>query len=295
MKNLLLLINIVLFLACSNYISAQTPAPCADTDSVCKINTLLKKIQADPKEPENYYNLGLAYQKAGNYKQSAELYSMYVALPGIKPEYLADGYNNRGMMRRMMNQHDLAAQDYTKAMELNPTDPAFASNRGNAYLSLKKYDAAIADYGRAIKIKPTYALAYAGRAHVYMDLGKTAEAVQDFTSAISYDASDPEFFYNRGVVFGKRTEYAKAIADYDKYIEMLPDKTNYLADGYLNRGLAYWHLGNNDLAVKDFTKVILLDSQNPRGYKARAIVYRDMKNIPLAVADEKKAAELTAP
>ena len=294
MKKLSTFFSFVLIAFSSLGVMGQAAAPCADTDNVCKINTILKKIQTDPKEPENYYNLGLAYRRSGNFKQAVELYSMYIAIPGIKPEYLADGYNNRGMMRRKLNQPELAAADFTKAMELNPAEPAFVSNRGNANSDIKKYDAALADYSQAIRIKPSFALAYSGRGHLYMTLGKTAEAILDFTSAISYDPAEPEAYYNRGVVYGIRKEYAKAIPDYDKYIELLPGDPIYLADGYLNRGIAHWHTGSNDQAIKDFTKVILLDPQNARGYRARAAVYRETNNAALALADEKKAADLAA-
>jgi Tfp pilus assembly protein PilF len=47
-----------------------------------------------------------------------------------------------------------------------------------------------------------------------------------------------------------------------------------------------------DQALADFTKVIELDPTRANGYKARAMVYREMKKNDLAEADEKKAREL---
>ncbi len=43
---------------------------------------------------------------------------MYVGIPGLKAEYLADGYNHRGVSKRKLGRADLAVADYTKAFEL---------------------------------------------------------------------------------------------------------------------------------------------------------------------------------
>jgi Tfp pilus assembly protein PilF len=69
----------------------------------------------------------------------------------------------------------------------------------------------------------------------------------------------------------------------------------YQADGYINRGIAYMNLGRREEALADFTKVIELDPKRANGYKARAMIYRDMKKDDLAAADEKRAAELAMP
>lgn len=288
MKKLFILILILT--ASSTY--SQTAPPCGETDYKCQLDAAMKAQQADPKNPEGYYKVARIMQKAGAHKEAIEMYSMYVSIPGVKPEYLADGYNNRGVAHRTLKQADLAAADFSKAFELVPTDPKFVANRGNANTDLKKYDEALADYATAIKLDPKFVPAYSGRGNLYGATQRFKEAIADFTKAIEFDPADPENYYNRAVMYRETRELDKVIADYDKYIPLVAGNVVYQADGYINRGIAKAALGRNEDALADFTKVIELDPKRANGYKARAMIYREMKKLDLAAADEKKAAEL---
>lgn len=270
--------------------SAQTWG-CGERDLKCQLDSRMKALQEDPKNPENYYNLGIVFQRNGSHKEAIESYSMYVMIPGVKPSLLADGYNNRGISRRALKMYDLAYADYTKAIELDPTNPRFPVNRGNVAVDLKKYSDALADYALAIKIDSKYAQAYAQRALLHLNQGWEAEAMKDFASSIEFDPSYAEPYYNRGTVYSGKKEYAKAIPDYEKYVTLITDPI-YLADGYINLGLAQYFTGSPQKAVESFTKVIEVHPTRKNGYLARAMVYRDLKKIDLAEADELRASQL---
>ena len=281
---------ILLLTASSTY--PQTSPACGEKDYKCQLDAAVRAQQADPKNPEGYYKVAIILQKAEAHKEAIEMYSMYINIPGVKPAYLADGYNNRGVSHRKLHNADLAAADFSKAFELVPTDPKFIANRGNANTDLKKYDAALADYAAALKLNPRFAPAYSGRGNLYGGMGRFNEAIADFTKAIEYDPADPENYYNRAVMYRETRELAKVVADYDKYIPLMAGNPVYQADGYINRGIAKAALGRNEEALADFTKVIELDPKRANGYKARAMIYREMKKADLAAADEKTAAEL---
>ncbi len=57
-----------------------------------------------------------------------------------------------------------------------------------------------------------------------------------------------------GDVHRSRGEHDYAIEDYDTVIKLKPDNV----DAYYNRGAAYYHKGNYDRAVKDYTQAITL-------------------------------------
>ena len=84
------------------------------------------------------------------------------------------------------------------------------------------------------------------------------------------------------------------IADLDKYIAIDPGNPQYLADGYLNRGINYAILARFEAAEKDITKAIEISPKYIDAYRSRALVYRQLKKIALAEADERKATELAA-
>ncbi len=291
--NKLTLILITAILA--SPVFAQTAPACGEKDYTCQLKAATRAVAADPKNPEGYYNVAIVLQRSGNHKEAIEFYSMYIAIPGVEPKYLADGYNNRGISYRRSGQPDAALADFLKAAQLVPTNPAFVVNQGNANSDLKKYEMALANYGAALKLDPRYGPAYSGRAQLYELTSRPDEAIADFSKAIEYNPKDAENYYNRAVVYRTKGEHEKSVRDYDTYIPLMAGTSVYQADGYINRGLAHWSLGRLDQALSDFTKVIELDPKRANGYKARAMLYRDMKKDDLAAADEKKAAELGKP
>ncbi len=126
-----------------------------------------------------------------------------------------------------------------------------------------------------------------------MSRNDNVNAFADFTKAIQIDPNEAEAYYNRAVIQNSRKNYIKAIADYDKYISLNTSNIAYLADGYLNRGIVYFDTGDLTQALKDISAAVDLAPNDPKTYKARAIIYRKQNKIELAVVDERKAASLT--
>jgi len=288
--------NLLLLFACVFVISA-TPSfgqtfGCPETNYTCQLGRALRALQDDPDNPENLYNMGLVYQRMGDHSRAMNAFTMYIESSGLKAEYAADGYSNRGISARALKKFDLAVADYSKAIELYPTHARYYVNRANAELDLNKTQEALTDFGRAMSVDPKFALAYANRGNYYTKIGKTDEALTDLTKAIELDPSYAESFYTRAMAYRARKEFEKAIPDLDKYIALNPGNSIYLADGYLNRGIAYTYTNDLDRAVKDISKAIELVPNYVDAYGARAIVYRRMKNEDQALADEQRAKAL---
>lgn len=284
-----------LFLTCFLFglvstIQAQTWG-CPEKDYKCQLDVRMKALQTDPKNPENYYNLGIVFQRSGAHKEAIEAFSMYLVIPGVKPELQADGYNNRAISQRALKRPELAYIDYSKAIELNSKKPEFLVNRGNASADMKNVEQAFDDYQRAITLDPKYAQAYAQRGILYSSQARIDDALRDFSKSIELDPKYAEPYYNRGTLNFQRKEWTKAIPDFDKYVGLV-ENLNYLADGYMNRGICHYYNGNKQKALEDFSKVIELQPKQPKAYRARAMLYREMKKDDLAAADERKAAEL---
>jgi tetratricopeptide (TPR) repeat protein len=82
-----------------------------------------------------------------------------------------------------MGKYDEALADYTKAIELDPTDGELYLIRGVAY-SLKGFqDEAIRDYSIAIAIDPGNSDAYFNRAQAYEAKNMNDKALEDYKAA----------------------------------------------------------------------------------------------------------------
>ena len=78
---------------------------------------------------------------------------------------------------------DLAVADFTRVIEIKPTDAHAYDARGMAYGNKGEYDLAVADYSKAIEIDPMIYDAYRGRARVYYYKGEYDKAWKDVYQA----------------------------------------------------------------------------------------------------------------
>ena len=95
--------------------------------------------------------------------------------------------------------------------------------------------------------------------------------------------------YFKGVAYFKKGQNDKAIAEYNKAIEINPR----LAEAYANRGLAYAQgKGQFDQAISDFNKAIGINPRYAMAYNDRAITYYYQGEDDKAWEDVHKAQSL---
>ncbi len=107
------------------------------------------------------------------------------------------------------------------------------------------------------------------------------------TTPIS-DLSQSSVFFYRGTSYLSKSDYERAIVDYDKAIQLNPQN----AFNYSNRGYAYYTEGEKDRAFADFDKAIQLGHQDAMAYFNRAAAYSDKGEKDRAIADYDKAIQL---
>ncbi|MBK9162415.1 MAG: tetratricopeptide repeat protein [Acidobacteria bacterium] len=295
MRSILIIAAAALLAAAAIGQTPQAPKkaqPCADTDYDCLIKLYAKAVKDKPKDAENHYNLGLAHQLKGQFKEAVAAYDNYLGAKMTGQANLADGYNNRAIANHKLGKNEASLADYAKAIELNPSSARFFTNRGNLYTDLKRFDEAVADYSKAITFDQAYVSAYAGRAIVYGSKEEFARAIDDLTKVIELDPTDVTTFYNRGVYYSQKQDYKMAKEDFSKYIDSNPANKMMLADCLLNRAITNYMLNDDAGAVADLTKALDANPKLVNAYVARSRIYRDQNKIQLAEADEKKVAEL---
>jgi tetratricopeptide (TPR) repeat protein len=74
-----------------------------------------------------------------------------------------------------------------------------------------------------------------------------------------------------------------------KFKSAFIENDSFNIDGYLSRGIIYFKCEMFELALKDFSKVIILDLKNSDAYSQRGFVYIRMGEFGLAVSDFEKA------
>lgn len=99
---------------------------------------------------------------------------------------------------------------------------------------------------------------------------------------------DPVFFIRRGVAFKNIDQFDKAIADYNKAIELKPD----YADAYYNRARALDLKGEYDKAIADYNKAIALNANDPEYYNGLGVTLDNKGEYYRAIEEYNKALQL---
>ncbi len=201
-----------------------------------------------------YLQRGIEAHKELKLEEAIKHYTNAISLQPAK-HMLVRAYNKRGNAYEALKKDDLAIEDYSRAIDINPDDADAYFYRGFTYRLKRDYEKAIKDYNKAIKLKPDHAAAHLHRADAYRVTGRDSELV---------------------------------IKDYSTAIELNPHYTH----AYRHRAQVYRVKGKIDLAIKDYTKLIELDPNRVFLYDKRAGAYMQKNAIELAIADYSKLIEL---
>ncbi|GEO05707.1 hypothetical protein AAE02nite_33710 [Adhaeribacter aerolatus] len=137
---------------------------------------------------------------------------------------------------------DYAIEDYTKAIELNPSNAEYYYHRGLTRCDTKDYKGAAKDFTKAIKLnsirneelKRLLPYAYFYNAIAKERNGNYNKAIINYTRAIELNPSDAEYYQNRGCANFEMNNFEAALADYTKAIELDPSKTKQLIPRLVN-------------------------------------------------------------
>lgn len=95
-------------------------------------------------------------------------------------------------------------------------------------------------------------------------------------------------YFCRGVAYYGLGQYQLAINDYDQAIQLKPDFVN----AFGNRGLAYGLLGNYQQEIKDYNEAIRLNPNEAMAYYNRGYAYLMLKLYDKAISDYNEAIRL---
>lgn len=178
----------------------------------------------------------------------------------------AEAYDNRGSHYNTKGDRKQALADHSKAIAINPKDSVAYYNRGIAYSDMKDWDRAVADYSKAIALNPRDAGAYYNRGNVRVEKQQFDGAIADYTASINIKPSY-EAISNRGSEYARKGDVARAIADFNRLLEVEPDEKD---RAYLLLGFVYYAKGDFDEAAKQMSRTQL---SHPSGRHAALFRY----------------------
>ena len=196
----------------------------------------------------------------------------------------AASFRKRGEIQVSLRNWLPAVNDYTRSLELDPSQTDLLLLRGQAYAKAEKLKSAILDFEMTLTRNPLVPKAYSGRALALATLGERDYALIWLTKAF-HRFSKPrdlcELVFARGKINYSACRYSGAITDFSSVAKLMSqDDSSVLAAKYA-RGIARVQMGQMELAEKDFKKVIELDSNNlPAKVAIQWLVNQDKTELP---------------
>ncbi len=222
-------------------------------------------IALNPQYAPNWYWMGIAYYRKGNYDEAIPAFKKVIDLKPDEAQYQSS-YHHLGAAYYMKGNYDESIRDLNKAIELKPTDSDLLRIRGWAYYMKGNYDESIRDLNKAIELKPTDSDSLRIRGWSYYFKGNYNEAMKDFNKAIENTNQNNKVALQdalRGKAFSylglgdKETalnliKQAKSASDYDNNYDM---SLIYYAMGDKEKAWEYrGGKGMVGLQVKDYKK-----------------------------------------
>jgi tetratricopeptide (TPR) repeat protein len=112
---------------------------------------------------------------------------------------------------------------WNEYLKLVPNDHYGLSQRGGFYLKHRKIEEAMKDFEASIRIKPLQSIAWKGLAECHLKQEKYRDAIKDFSQAIEFQANDESCIYSRGVCYEYVGEKDLALKDYQRVLDLNPN------------------------------------------------------------------------
>jgi tetratricopeptide (TPR) repeat protein len=165
------------------------------------------------------------------------------------------------------------------------------SLKGEILYNQKDYPGALKSYEEALMKPDPPAQAIIGKSKSMNQLGNSKEAYRILDEAILKQPASAEFYYARGMLNNAKERYSRSLSDFDKALAVNPNLNPF--GNYLNRGIAYLNLEEQESAIKDLSQAIVIDPKSATAYHSRGLAHYQTGDYKESVEDFLKSSELS--
>ena len=238
-------------------------------------------LKAAPKHFDSLHLLGIIAAQQHDFQIAADLLARAIELNPTNPAY----HSNLGLALQNRMQFEAAIGSYNQAIAIKPDYAEAHYNRGVAFQSMDRLDFAVADYEAAISLRPNYAEAYCNRGVVLQKLGKPQDAVVSYERAIAIRPAYALAFSNRGLALVELNKLDEAVASCDRSIAIMPN----LAEAHYNRGIALRELNQLNESVMSYDRAITIKPDYVEAHFNRGNALMELRQLDSAIASYDRA------
>jgi tetratricopeptide (TPR) repeat protein len=121
-----------------------------------------------------------------------------------------------------------------------------------------------------------------------MKKNEADKAIADYNKAIELNPKNEEAYYIRGLAYAGKKDTGRAFDDYNRAIELNPK----YVQAYLNRSVINLMKGNPEQVISDMCKVIEVNPGVPAAYYIKGAAYANENNMQQAISNYNEAIRL---
>ena len=246
-------------------------------DYVLSIQYFNKVIDAKPFLYEPYFYRGLAKFYLDDFIGAQEDLTLSID----RNPYVARSYQLRGLCRANLDSLALAEQDIRAGIKYDPQNINMWQNLAGVLMQGGRWEQAATVVDSLLLFAPRNSGAYVMRTQVAMQLKDTVTALAMAGKAVECDKYSATVYDVRSMVHYSMGEYAKAEADMDKSIDLLPGRSG----SYLNRGLVRYFREDLRGALADFDMAVYADSTSLTAHYNRGLLLMELGDNNRAIED----------
>jgi tetratricopeptide (TPR) repeat protein len=167
------------------------------------------------------------------------------------------------------------------------------SLRASAHRKAKRgdYMGAIALLTQLITRHPKHAIDYNNRGLIYSQSGQGEKALADYNKALELNPELDNAYNNRANYYASNGKLAEALTDYETALDLNPGNTR----TWINQAITFRELGLYDLALENLDMALMLGGLEENIYAERGRTYHLRGDWNCAIADYQRAlSKMTA-
>jgi len=199
----------------------------------------------------------------------------------------AEGHICFGVVANGTGQHELAAGEFQKAVQLDPTNDRAYTGLAIAEEHLNRLDEAEKTFQQVIQLRPQHAGGYLNLGAFYLQQQQVEKAIDMFSRAVAVAPDSYRGYSNLGAAYLYEAKYAEAIQPLRQSIAIRPT-----SDAYNNLGTANLRLRRFPDAIGAYQEAVKLNESQYVVWGSLADAYHYSGNQAAAKAAYEKAVGL---
>ncbi|MBF0194525.1 MAG: tetratricopeptide repeat protein [Magnetococcales bacterium] len=240
------------------------------------INAAPPKLTVD-----SAFSQAIEHYNKENYSEADKLCT---AILQVVPNHI-NAINLIGVIAQRINRHDLAIEQFSRAIKIDSSKDWLLYNLGTSLYYLGRLNEAVKTQKEAISLNPNNAQAYSSLGCSLTELGMLDDAIVYLTKAVKIKENYADAHYNLGVAYQAQGNLMAAVNCYELTISFAPNFTNV----FINLGNTLQELQKLQAAIKNYKKAISLNPETPLAYNNLGNAYKKQGDFVNAIASLNKA------